>query len=651
MANLFNQAQIDQINAIAAKSKTLKPVKASKSITATQNSINESTQAVLEYFKDSPAILITTREALHNYVLKAIEAGYCGIDTETTGTDRIHDTIVGFSLYYPGGTECYIPCKHRTLVDTFYKEQISYEDAETELSLFVEAKTKMIFANADFDLAFIYKDFKVDMIDICYYDVILAWRCLKENEPKNDLKTLYWKYPNKGQGSPKKFSDFFSPKYFPYSRPDIAKLYAANDAKITYELFAWQLPYVTKSNPKCQKHHLEKIADLIWNIEFPMIKVCALMHRTGIYLDIDSLNAIKKRYHDKYNKESTKLAEMVQEVIDQADIITITKSPFKTGDTFNQASPPQVKYLFNQFMHLDLAAADKEVLKELNLPIANQILKVRSISTLINGFIDKMTGIIGPDNRVHSTFKSIGADTGRMCIAKGTKIACLDGQKNIEDIVPGDLVYCYDDRMNLQTGLVKNLWLTGKNKECVRVSWINSNNNMISSSLICTPEHPIFTKSGKWVEANKLSVGDELVCWTEPIEPIVSNVTSAGTYDVYDIEVEKFHNFIAEGICVHNSSADPNVQNIPSHALDIRHQFRATPAMMEVSDCTVQEEGITVTLGNYDIVWLDDGSPIKVHSLNIGDRVQLMNNKKEVIGIVKSISNQAPNTCICFDVQ
>ncbi len=512
MASLFNQAQADQINAIAAKSKTLKPVKASRSITATQNAINESTQAVLEYFKDSPAILITTREQLHEYVLKAIEAGYCGIDTETTGLDRIRDTIVGASLYYPGGVECYIPSKHRTLVDTYYKEQLSYEDIGAELQLFVDAGTKMIFANADFDIAMIYKDFKVDMIDVCYYDVILAWRCLKEDEKDNALKTLYWKYPNKGKGSPKKFADFFSPKYFPYSRPDVAKLYAANDAKITYELFAWQLPYVTKSNPKCQKHHLEKIADLIWNIEFPMIRVCALMHRTGIYLDLDSLNALKKRYHDKYDKESAKLAAMVQEVIDQADIITINKSPFKTGEAFNQASPPQVKYLFNQFMHLNLAAADKEVLKELNLPIANQILKVRSISTLINGFIDKMTGIVGPDGKIHSTFKSIGADTGRM------------------------------------------------------------------------------------------------------------------------------------------SSSEPNVQNIPSHALDIRHQFRATPAMMKVSNCTVEDGYISIVLGNYDTVWLEGDIPAKVNTLKAGNHIILTNNKKPISGIIRSIEDRAPNSYITIDV-
>ena len=56
----------------------------------------------------------------------------------------------------------------------------------------------------------------------------------------------------KGKGDPKKFSDFFTAQLFPYCKPEVAKLYAANDAKITYELFKWQLPYVTKDHPKCK---------------------------------------------------------------------------------------------------------------------------------------------------------------------------------------------------------------------------------------------------------------------------------------------------------------------------------------------------------------------------------------------------------------
>ena len=216
---LFTKTQLETINKTAVKSKTFVDSKPSKSINSVNTELAKMTKNVQEYFSDSKAILITSKEDLHNYITKAIEVGYCGIDTETTGLDRQNDTIVGASLYYPGSNECYIPMKH------------------LEFQRFVDAGTKMIFANADFDLAMIYKDLKVDMNDICFYDVILAWRCLKEDERDNSLKGLYMKYVMKGKGNPMKFSDFFSPALFPYCKPEVAKLYAANDAKITYELF------------------------------------------------------------------------------------------------------------------------------------------------------------------------------------------------------------------------------------------------------------------------------------------------------------------------------------------------------------------------------------------------------------------------------
>ena len=370
----------------------------------------------------------------------------------------------------------------------------------------------MIFANADFDIAFIYKDYHVDMIDICYYDCILAWRCLKENEPQNDLKTLYWKYPNKQQGSPKKFSDFFDPRLFPFCRPEVAKLYAANDDKITFELFKWQLPFITKSHPKCQKHHLEKIADLVWNIEFPLIKVCALMHRIGVYYDRDIRNTLKLRYDGKYSEENAKLAQIVQEILDEADAVTVSKSPFKTGRDFNEGSPKHVTYLLNQFLHLNVASGEKKVLEALNMPLTNQILKVRKLGKLLNSFIDKLPDSVGADGRIHATLKSIGADTGR---------------------------------------------------------------------------------------------------W---------------------------------------SCANPNMQQIPSHATDIRHQFRATPSMEKIDDCSETENGIEVTIGLYDIVYMADNTEKEVIDLQVGDSVKLLNHNKEVIAIVKSISNQAPDACIRFDV-
>ena len=71
MGSLFNRAELDQINAIAAKSKAvLQPVQqAPKRSASIQAALNESTKAVLEYFKDSPAILINTKAQLHDYAV------------------------------------------------------------------------------------------------------------------------------------------------------------------------------------------------------------------------------------------------------------------------------------------------------------------------------------------------------------------------------------------------------------------------------------------------------------------------------------------------------------------------------------------------------------------------------------------------------
>ena len=417
---LFSSAQIDAINQVAAKSKELTAPVKSISRRNINSELNEMSQAVLDYFPDSPAILIESVEQLHDYVTKAIESGYSGIDTETTGLDRIKDTIVGASLYYPGGVECYIPMKHLVpIFDEPYKGQLSYEDVGMEFQRLADSNIKLIFANADFDLAMIYKDLKVDLNDRCYYDVILAWRCLKENEPNNQLKVLYNKYVMRGKGDPKKFSDFFTPQMFPYCKPEVAKLYAANDAKITYDLFKWQLPYVTKDHPKCKKAHLEKIADLLWNVELPLIPVCQNLHRLGMYVDKTTASTLISRYKALREYQMSKLSAMVDDELDKSTTISVLgKKPFTSGSTFNPNSPPHVKYLLYTVMNLPQGknggSTDKNVLGELNLPITSQILKVRSIDVLINTFVDKLPNTTTSDNRIHARFNQIGAATGRL---------------------------------------------------------------------------------------------------------------------------------------------------------------------------------------------------------------------------------------------
>lgn len=602
--SLFSSADIAKINKTAKQSTKLidpkaKSTKSNKSITSQLEQIYAN---LTKYFADSQAILIKDEQQLDEYIDKAIDEVYVGIDTETTGLDRQKDHIVGMSLYFMNGTECYMPNKHLVpIFDEPYSGQLTYSQCAKALEKMKAGGVKFIFANADFDLSMIYKDYEVDLLPNFYADVILAWRCLKEDELDNKLKSLYHKYVEKGKGDPMQFSDFFSPEVFPYSKPEMAALYAANDAKITLKLFLYELQFLNKKYEKCQKHNLQRVADLYWNLEIPMVTICQLLHRNGIYIDNDTCQALKERYTHILKEETDKLSNMVQDILDSSSYVTgLAKRPFVSGKEFNPKSAPHVKYLLYTVMNLPTSSkgqsTDKEVLAEINLPITKQILKVRSINVLISTFVDKLPNSAGKDNRIHAQFKQVGASTGRMCIAKGTKITMKHGYKLIENIVPGDIIYCYNEEAHqVVLSKVKNLWFTGKDKKCVKIKWTVSNTDDIKE-LICTPEHPILTKSSSWVRADSITPKTNIVPLSRNTHTTkneldndiliihnhqVLSVEAAGKHDVYDIEVETYHNFIANEVCVHNSSADPNLQNIPSHALDIRHMFRATPEMNE----------------------------------------------------------------------
>jgi len=507
--SLFTPKQESIINAQAVKSEQLIEPKISVNSKSIKNDLNVMSAKVIEYFQNSEAILITDEIELLNYVDKVIEVGYCGIDTETTGLDRRRDSIVGISLYYPGGKECYIPCKHMLpIFNEPRKNQMTYEQIAPYLNKLVDSKVKLIFANADFDLAMIYNSIGVDLIPAFHYDVILAWRCLKENEKRNGLKELYHKYVLKGEGDAGRFSDFFTPSLFPFCEPEVAKLYAANDAKITYELFMWQLPYITKDNPKCIKNNLQQIADLIWNIEFPLVAVCQEFHRLGIYIDKFVSTQLNRRYEPIYAEELAKLQYMVGELSSNPKYMTKSKKPWYNPSDFNPDSPKHVSYLVYDMLKLDAGktrSTDKEILNAFKLPITNQILRCRSLNTLINTFVNKLPKEVWKDGRIHCQFNSVGASTGRMsCIGEGMMISMPGGDVPIQDVKSGSYVYTYTSDNKLTLAKVKTSWMTGI-RDCVKLKWVSKYNpKSTSGELICTPDHFIKTTIG-WVMAKDLT--------------------------------------------------------------------------------------------------------------------------------------------------
>jgi len=431
---LFEISSLSEINELAKKSVAPKvshhKQEHNQSPSSIKATLDAQSQEVLEYFKDSEAILITSKEQLHDYITEFLKVGIGGIDTETTGLDRYGDHIVGASLYYPGGVECYIPMKH--IIPIFeepYKDQLTYSEVAEEFRRLANKKSKLIFANADFDLAMIYNSLGVDLSDSVYYDVIVAWKCIYGNEPSNALKVLYNKYVLGGKGNPKKFNDFFSVQLYPYCKPEIAKLYAANDAKITYELYEWQLPYCTEGNKVCEKRNLQAVSRLIWQVEFPMIKECFNLWKNGIYFDITINQRLLDKYRPIVEQERQSTMQMVKEILDAnpgyEDKIGKRKL-FSNHIDFNPLSSDQVAILLYDIMGVtkpvvrgkETRSTGKEILKDLNLPITRQILKYRGVIKLVNDFIEKPREMMQIDHKVHSQFNQLGADTGRMSSEK-----------------------------------------------------------------------------------------------------------------------------------------------------------------------------------------------------------------------------------------
>lgn len=150
------------------------------------------------------------------------------------------------------------------------------------------------------------------------------------------------------------------------------------------------------------------------------------------------------------------------------------------------------------------------------------------------------------------------AQTHRSCVAKGMLVSMADHTlKRIEDTQVGDEVKCLDyfDRLTSRTVL----WAgqTGV-RRVMRLRFQGAGGSR--GSVDVTPEHRVRINEG-YARADELRYGQMIR--GDEIRAVLEKEDLEGVVPVYDIEVECEHNFIVNGVCVHNSSQDPNFQNLP----------------------------------------------------------------------------------------
>ncbi len=139
------------------------------------------------------------------------------------------------------------------------------------------------------------------------------------------------------------------------------------------------------------------------------------------------------------------------------------------------------------------------------------------------------------------------ADIVRRCVDEDTLITTSSGyQMPIKDLRPGDSVISFSDDGHCEIDRVNEVFDNGI-QLCYKLVTISNR------KIVCTANHKILTRNG-YKCLSELLAKDEIFTafgFTEKIKYIAP----FGKRHVYDIEVDKNHNYIANNIIVHNCFA------------------------------------------------------------------------------------------------
>ena len=151
-----------------------------------------------------------------------------------------------------------------------------------------------------------------------------------------------------------------------------------------------------------------------------------------------------------------------------------------------------------------------------------------------------------------------GAQMGVLsCVSGDTLIYTDNGEIPVKELVGQyPSVYCTDGKGNIVVKQATKVWSNGV-KKTVKITFDSED------YLVCTPDHKIMLSDGSYKEAQDLKPED-LLCTLStmnhvdikyyeynPIKKAVS-VIEDSEVEVFDISVPDYHNFVANGVFVHN---------------------------------------------------------------------------------------------------
>ncbi|MDE7437602.1 MAG: DNA polymerase I [Muribaculaceae bacterium] len=325
--------------------------------------------------------------ALDEFSAKGADARRCGLFVIADGENDVSARWVGTAVAFAEGVAAYIP-------STFP------EGKAWVLDLMARPDIEKVTASAKRD-SVVAAGARTDNADPLanYYDISLAHYILQpemRHTPEN-LAASYLHYnmlPNPGSSTTRRGSKIWSAaEVLPMSLTP----WACEYADITLRL----------RNPMAEEVKKEGMEALLYDLEFPLVRVLADMELTGVRIDEKALNDAAHDMDDRINA-------LEREICDMA------------GEDFNVGSPSKVGEILFDKLQLDPKAkktktgqysTSEDVLEKLvsRHPIVEKIMKYRALKKLYTTYLVALPAAVNPaTGKIHTNYNQTVTATGRI---------------------------------------------------------------------------------------------------------------------------------------------------------------------------------------------------------------------------------------------
>ena len=315
-------------------------------------------------------------------------------DTETTSLDSMQAELVGLSFSTRAGSAAYIPVAHEY---PGAPQQLDRKDVLDAL--------RPVLQNPDRPK--LGQHIKYDMNVLSLYDVrvagvafdsMLESYVFNSTGSRHNMDALALKYLGRKTTHYEEIAGKGA-KQILFSQVPIedASHYAAEDADITLQLHEHLWPRLLEE---------PAMADVLQQIEIPLVPVLARMEQRGVLIDGDQLA-------EQSREMALQIHELEQQAYDAA------------GQPFNLGSPKQLQQILFEKLNLPVIrktpkgqpSTAEDVLVELavDFELPSLVLEYRSLSKLKSTYTDKLPTQINPGTgRVHTSYHQAVAATGRL---------------------------------------------------------------------------------------------------------------------------------------------------------------------------------------------------------------------------------------------